>query len=228
MFTSVGRIIKVLRKQPSPPRQGHECWNLTITCEGVTCQTDHALICAHEVPTWNASFKHKHYSSIRAAEFDRQNWLTASDIPRNKHTDKTSMSLHGPRMHTTNHTTHLRMSECTMLKYKCIPLVFQHSTALSMLVLVRCVPSWDLVSTYKGVVCLTRYSFTCNREIPSMRRTNAIWFKHLFMTRLPKESAATVVMPGLGDRLPRKARGGGLLGRRQQFFQAAGSNVPER
>jgi hypothetical protein len=34
-----------------------------------------------------------------------------------------------------------------------------------VLVLVRCVPSWDLASTYKGVVCLTRHSFTCNRDI---------------------------------------------------------------
>jgi hypothetical protein len=33
-----------------------------------------------------------------------------------------------------------------------------------VLVLVRCVLSWDLASTYKGVVCLTRHSFTCNRD----------------------------------------------------------------
>jgi hypothetical protein len=37
-----------------------------------------------------------------------------------------------------------------------------------VLVLVRCVLSWDLASTYKGVVCLTRHSFTCNRDITTV------------------------------------------------------------
>jgi hypothetical protein len=46
------------------------CCIVTITCERVACQTDHALICARKVPTWNASHKHKHNSSIHATEID--------------------------------------------------------------------------------------------------------------------------------------------------------------
>jgi hypothetical protein len=48
------------------------CCHVTITCERVACQTDHALICARDVPTWNASHKHKHNSSIHATKIDRR------------------------------------------------------------------------------------------------------------------------------------------------------------
>jgi hypothetical protein len=44
-------------------------WSLKITCERVACQADHALIHAHEVPTWNASCRHKNSSSLHTTEF---------------------------------------------------------------------------------------------------------------------------------------------------------------
>jgi hypothetical protein len=45
-----------------------------------------------------------------------------------------------------------------------------------VLVLVMCARSWDLASTYKGVVCLTRYSLTCNLETSTTKALGKVMF----------------------------------------------------
>jgi hypothetical protein len=46
------------------------CWSIKVTCERVACQALYDLICAHDVPTWNASYKHRHSSALHATKFD--------------------------------------------------------------------------------------------------------------------------------------------------------------
>jgi transposase InsO family protein len=112
------------------------------------------------------------------AEFDRRNRLTTSDIPRNVCTGRHQRACTVRAHNKTNHTTYLRMPECSRTS---LPLVFQHEERAmsSVFERKRCVASrFEGRSVQDPHIC----GFSAGRSAAMAAKSEtraAVWHKRL-------------------------------------------------